>query len=313
MRLCFIIEDRYRNDGMPLAVARQLGEWGHEVDLLAPQSSVARVSALATEAAYDAWVLKTVSEGPGLSLLEAAAAWGATTINEARAIRRVRDKAVAAALASRCGLPFPLTYFAAAPELLDKVPGEHYPLVVKPVNGSSGRSVYLVKTPGELTEVMRNVAGEGFMLAQPYVANAGVDLKVYSIGGDLHATVQPSPLHPDNAVAARHVPLAADLARLVAEVGTVFGLDLYGVDVVEGPAGWMVVDVNDFPSFSCVPDAAARVAATILRLAQKGRDRSLTLARRATDAKVVADGSPMPDETAPAALFAGPDDLAVAT
>jgi ribosomal protein S6--L-glutamate ligase len=294
MRLCFIVEDRYRNDGMPLAVARQLGEWGHEVDLLAPQSSVARVSALVSEAAYDAWVLKTVSEGPGLSLLEAAAAWGVTTINDARAIRPVRDKAVAAAVAGRHGLPVPLTYFAAAPELLDKVPAEHYPLVVKPVSGSSGRSVYLVKTPRELAGVEGDIAGEGFMLAQPYIANPGVDFKVYNTGGDLYATIQPSPLHPDIEVPPRTVPLSADLARLVADVGTIFGLDLYGVDVVEGPDGWVIVDVNDFPSFHFVPDAEARVARTILRLADHGRRRSPKVLPRT-------------------ALVSDPDDLTVAT
>jgi ribosomal protein S6--L-glutamate ligase len=311
MRLCFIVEDRYRNDGMPLAVARQLGEWGHQVDLLAPQSSVARVSALVKEGAYDAWVLKTVSEGPGLSLLEAAAAWGVTTINDARAIRPVRDKAVAAAVAGRHGLPFPLTYFAAAPELLDKVPAEHYPLVVKPVNGSSGRSVYLVKNPRELAEVEGNVTGEGFMLAQPYVANPGVDFKVYNTGGELYATVQPSPLHPDIAVPPRTVPLSADLARLVVDVGRIFGLDLYGVDVVEGPEGWVVVDVNDFPSFRCVPDAVARVARTILRLADHGRGLSPALA--GTEVGVAGDGSGIADRLAPAALISGPDDLTVAT
>ena len=34
MRLCFIVERVYRQDGMPLRVAEQLLDWGHEVDLL---------------------------------------------------------------------------------------------------------------------------------------------------------------------------------------------------------------------------------------------------------------------------------------
>jgi ribosomal protein S6--L-glutamate ligase len=314
MRLCFIVEDRYRHDGMPLAVARQLEEWGHAVDLLTPQTSVARVSTLITEGAYDAWVLKTVSEGPGLSLLEAAAAWGATTINDAQSIRRVRDKAVAAAVAGRRGLPFPLTYFAAAPELLGKVPDEHYPLVVKPVNGSAGRSVYLVHTPRELAETVSNMAGERFMLAQPYVTNPGVDLKVYNTGGDLYATRQPSPLHPDIDVPPRNVALPADLAQLVADIGAVFGLELYGVDVVEGPDGWVVVDVNDFPSFHCVPDAVARVATTILRLADHhDRGRPAALARAAR-VEGTGEGSNAADCLASAAaLVAVPDDVMAAT
>jgi ribosomal protein S6--L-glutamate ligase len=63
------------------------------------------------------------------------------------------------------------------------------------------------------------------------------------------------------------VPLSAEVAAIAVEVGVVYGLDLYGVDVVLGPDGPMVVDVNDFPSFRQVPDATARVARAVLALA----------------------------------------------
>ncbi|MCQ4042541.1 RimK family alpha-L-glutamate ligase [Streptantibioticus rubrisoli] len=271
MRLCFIVEDCYRRDSMPLAVARQLAAWNHHIDVFEPGRSIARVSDLAHQSTHDAWILKTVSGGPGLSVLEAVAASGLTTINDARAIRLVRDKAVAAAVARRAGLSFPLTYFAAAPTLLDQIPDEHYPLVVKPTGGNSGRAVRLVTRPTELSDVAGSLAGEGFLLAQPYVVNPGVDVKVYSIGGELHATVHRSPLHPGVAVRGHRTTVTSELARLTTAVGEVFGLDLYGVDLLEGPDGWVVVDVNDFPSFRCVPDAIERVARRILRLAAVGR------------------------------------------
>ena len=60
---------------MPVAVAEQLVAWGHEVELLEPQTTITCLSALAKET-YDAYVLKTVSDGPGLSLVEAAEAAG---------------------------------------------------------------------------------------------------------------------------------------------------------------------------------------------------------------------------------------------
>ncbi|MDT7706208.1 MAG: hypothetical protein QOG20_1815 [Pseudonocardiales bacterium] len=270
MNLCFIVEDCYRLDTMPLAVARRLAEWGHDVDVFEPANALSRVSELFRENRHDAWVLKSVSDGPGLSLLEAAAASGVRTINDARAVRPVRDKAIAAAIARRHSLPFPLTYFAAVPELLRTVPAEHYPLVVKPANGSSGRGVRLVNSPTELAARL-GAGGEGWLLAQSYVANPGVDIKVYDTGGELHAAVQRSPLHPDVLVDTQTVALPDELAELVTDVGKAFNLDLYGVDVVEGPEGWVVVDVNDFPSFTSVPDAAARVARTVLRLATEGR------------------------------------------
>jgi ribosomal protein S6--L-glutamate ligase len=271
MRLCFIVEDCYRRDRMPLAVARRLAEWGHHVDVFEPRGSIARISEMAYENTHDAWILKTVSGGPGLSVLDAAAASGLTTINDAHAIRLVRDKAVAAAVARRTGLPFPLTFFAAAPALLPQIPAEHYPLLVKPSNGNSGRALHLVTERAALADCADLLAGEGFLLAQPYVPNPGVDFKVYSIGGELYATIQRSPLHPDVPVRGHTVALTPELARLTAAVGDVFGLDLYGVDLLEGPDGWVVVDINDFPSFRYVPDAVVLVARCILRLAASRR------------------------------------------
>src|SRR5438067_9461701 len=113
MRLCFLVEEQYRYDGMPLDVIGQLSAWGHQVDVVWPGRSLIRISEAIRAGSHDAWVLKTVSGGPGMTLLEAAAAVGLTTVNDARVIRGVRDKALAAVLAARSGLPVPPTYVAA--------------------------------------------------------------------------------------------------------------------------------------------------------------------------------------------------------
>jgi ribosomal protein S6--L-glutamate ligase len=259
---------------MPLAVVRRLRSWGHRVDVVEPGRGVVDLDALLARD-HDAWVLKTVSGGPGLSLFDAAAAVGITTVNDARAVHTVRDKAVGAALARRHGLPFPETRFAASADLLDQLDPDLGPLVVKPAAGNSGRAVHLVRGPHDLAAVRGKLRGEGFLLIQPYVPNPGVDYKVYSLGGELHATVRTSPLHPDRRVTPREVPLPDDLAQAVTRIGEVYGLDLFGVDAVEGPDGWTIVDVNDFPSFRAVPDAVARVSATVLRLAGAGRGSAL--------------------------------------
>jgi ribosomal protein S6--L-glutamate ligase len=270
MRLCFLVEEQYRHDGMPIEVIRQLKAWDHQVDVVRPGSSLMRLPEVVRAGSHDAWVLKTVSGGPGLSLLEAAASVGLTTVNDARSIRGVRDKAVAAAIGRSRGLPMPLTYAAARPELLAEIPDSEFPLVVKPANGSSGRAVLLLSSPDQLARIRPELAGEGMLIAQPYVPNSGVDLKVYCVGGELYATERASPLHPGRPVRERRVPLSAEVAGIAAEVGAVYGLDLYGLDVLLGPEGPVVVDVNDFPSFRQVPDAAARVARAILELARTG-------------------------------------------
>ncbi|MGA5559899.1 ATP-grasp domain-containing protein [Streptomyces platensis] len=274
MRLCFLVEEQYRHDGMPLEVIHQLRSWGHQVDVLWPGRSLIRISEAIQAGSHDAWVLKTVSGGPGLTLLEAAASVGLTTVNDVRAIRGVRDKALAAVIARGKGLPVPVTYAAARPEEFAEIAEEEFPLVVKPADGSSGRAVRLVATPDRLLEpdgpAGPEGAGGGLLIAQPYVANSGTDLKVYSVAGELYATERCSPLHPAHAVRERQVPLTPEVARITAEIGAVFGLDLYGVDILLGPDGPVVVDINDFPSFRQVPDAVARVSAAVLDLARNG-------------------------------------------
>lgn len=268
-RLCFIVEERYENDVMPGAVVDVLRSCGHRVDVLRPNGTVTDLwELLPTDVArYDAFVLKTVSEGPGLSLLEAAGAAGVTTVNDYRAIRLARDKAVAAVRARAAGIPFPRTWFASRTALLDQIPADAYPLVIKPNNGSSLKDVYRVDSPQELARLA--IDDTARMLAQPYLPNPGHDLKLYNTGDEVFATVKRSPLHPGAHVVEEQITVPPELRNLARAVGRVFGLDIYGLDVVETAAGYMVLDVNDFPSFGKVPQAAWRLARTVLRVTRR--------------------------------------------
>ena len=268
-RLCFIVEERYENDVMPGAVVDVLRSCGHHVDVLRPNGTVTDLwDLLPTDAArYDAFVLKTVSEGPGLSLLDAAAAAGVTTVNDYRAIRLARDKAVAAVRARAAGIPFPKTWFASRTGLLDQIPADAYPLVIKPNNGSSLKDVYRVDSSEELARLAIDDGTR--MLAQPYLANPGYDLKLYNSGDEVFATVKRSPLHPGADVVEEQVPVTPELRTLARAVGRVFGLDIYGIDVIRTDEGYMVLDINDFPSFGNVPQAAWRLARTVLRVTRR--------------------------------------------
>ena len=283
MRLCFIVEGVYRHDGMPRLVAERLLDRGHEVDLLEPDATVTALGELPGRP-YDAWVLKTVSEGPGLSLLEAAAAAGVPTVNDARAIRRVRDKAVAAAWARVYGLPIPRTWFVTRRALLEQIPETEYPLVVKPVNGSRGRAVTLLRRRADIVELALGDAGDCFLLAQRYVPNAGWDVKLYNTGLGIHAVRRPSPLGRRVGAPDRPIRVTEELRRLALEVGRLYGLDIYGVDVIGTEAGWMVVDVNDFPSFGHIPDAPAVVAESILQIVGRTQVVGRPMVRRAVSA-----------------------------
>src|SRR2546421_179793 len=279
MRFCFIIEERYRNEPMPMVIADQLRQWGHAVDELEPETMVTNLSALPSYG-YDAYVLKTVSDGPGLIILEAAEAAGILTINNSRSIRLVRDKAVAATFARAHGLPIPPTYFVAHPRLLRQIPIEDYPLVVKPSNGSSCKGVYLLNSPADVTALEDAETTESFFLAQRYAENTGFDMKVYVTGREVYAAVaKKSPLHPD--MKEHFVPLTPQIRKLALQVGTLFGLDIYGLDVVETPQGPAIVDINDFPSFGGVPRAVVRVSEYVLHAAKRAEMQRVARVERA--------------------------------
>jgi ribosomal protein S6--L-glutamate ligase len=268
MRFCFIIEAQYRNEPLPIVIADQLLKWGHEVDLLEPDVTVTRLDDL-TQQGYDAYVLRTQSDGPGMSILDAVEAVGIPTINNSRSIRLVRDKAVASVFARAHGVPIPLTYFVAHPRLLKQIPEENFPLVVKPTNGSSGRDIFLIDSPADLAKLQLVETNARFFLAQQYVENRGFDIKLYVVGTEVFAVAKRSPLHPEVRVDKRLIPITLELRNLGLLVGRLFGLDIYGLDVVETREGPMVVDINDFPSFGQVPHAVSLVSWEIVQIASR--------------------------------------------
>ena len=67
------------------------------------------------------------------------------------------------------------------------------------------------------------------------------------------------------------IPLRLEWRKLARRVGEIFGLEIYGLDVVETSNGPVVVDINDFPSFGHVPGAVSRVSDYILHIAEQAR------------------------------------------
>jgi ribosomal protein S6--L-glutamate ligase len=55
-----------------------------------------------------------------------------------------------------------------------------------------------------------------------------------------------------------------ELVRLVRRCGEVFGLDLYGVDLVKTPKGYSVIEVNCFPGYKGVPQGGERISKFVL-------------------------------------------------
>lgn len=105
---------------------------------------------------------------------------------------------------------------------------------------------------------------DGPYLVEELIKHDGSDRKLYVAGDRVSGLLKPSTLthgHTTQGVPFEVHPELADLARRT--LGHL-GLHLAGVDVVIGPDGPVVVDVNAFPGYRGVEGAAAAVADHLL-------------------------------------------------
>jgi ribosomal protein S6--L-glutamate ligase len=117
----------------------------------------------------------------------------------------------------------------------------------------------------------------GIVFAQSYVKTGRKDLKVFGIGDDVFG-VRKEFASDSFLKAGQPAPLSAQIVDLALRCRRAFGLELYGLDVAETDGGPQVIDVNYFPGYRGVPDAANRLADYIFYRAKAAGPR--TSARR---------------------------------
>jgi ribosomal protein S6--L-glutamate ligase len=195
-----------------------------------------------------------------LDTLGALEARGVSVMNRPAAIASVLDKAWMAEALAAAGVPSPATFSVARGDIAQAAERAGFPAVVKPVNGDNGRGISILWSS---TDASRLAWSEPRALVQPYVQSNGRDLKLYVAGGAVWGVEKPSPLGGDPSPA-RRVSLTDEARALAIRCGELFGLDIYGVDCLATPADLCVIEVNDFPNYSEVPEADVRIADLVL-------------------------------------------------
>jgi ribosomal protein S6--L-glutamate ligase len=202
-----------------------------------------------------------------LTLAAHAEASGVPTVNACAATERVRDKAAMAIALTRAGVPCPSTLIGSPAALEAELGPDDFPLILKPVFGDNSEGLVLV----DCHEHLRAVAWhDGVAIAQHFLPSDGLDLKLYVIGDRVFAVRKPSPfLTTRTQDEARSVPapVTPALRELALRCGRLFGLELFGVDCIEGPDGPLVIEVNEFPNYTGVPGADDLLADHVLSLA----------------------------------------------
>src|SRR5215203_3428649 len=230
----------------------------------------------------------------GLGLLAATSALGVVAINAPRSIELVRNKIAMHAVLQEHEMPLPKTWFASDVAVFRSLPLDCFPLVVKPYDGDGSIGLALLRRPEDV-ELLPDFRGnKSLYLAQEYLETEGWDLKLYGIGSQVWAVRKPSSVTfsgPGPAALmpterAEMVEVDAELRDIALTCGRACGLELWGVDVAMTKDRPYVIEVNDFPTYSGIPEAGALIAQhTLTRIQsdvvvrQAGRGRMMSVVR----------------------------------
>lgn len=215
---------------------------------------------------HDLYLLK--SHAPAaLSLAGVLDAQGASVLNPVGSCLAAQDKVVASARLAAFAVPTPRTWASAEPARLARTVGGGA-LVVKPYNGYHGTGVAFLDHGEELRVLP---ATDTAVIVQERILGDH-DLKVYVIGEEAFG-VRKAFDPTSHGRAGRAVALSPEVELVARRCGAAFGFGLYGIDVVETDLGPVVIDVNHFPGYKGVPDAAERLCAYVLEFV----DGSITL------------------------------------
>src|SRR5437899_3315557 len=243
-------------------VMRALAEAGVVVDLVHPAAGVVDLSTVRVE--HDLYVLKQQS-GLATSIAGVLHAQGAAIVNPYPVTLALRDKIVTARILQAAGVPTPVTYVARRLEQLAPLLDEG-PLIVKPYQGTEGFGVRIVRN---LAELAAAPAGKEPLFAQRYHPPQGRDRKIYSIGDRLFGVKK---IFPARTEAEKHgepfIP-ARELCEITLRCSRAFGIDLFGIDIVESEGRPYVVDMSSMPGFKGVPDAPSHLASYLYDTAKR--------------------------------------------
>lgn len=212
--------------------------------------------------------------GQGVAVVSHLEAMGVPVVNDSAAIRRARDKLLALQVMVSNGIRVPRTVLARGPmqvdQALEMVGGP--PVVLKLLQGTQGVGVILAETRGAAASTLDALWGLGQdVLVQEYVVeSAGRDVRALIVGGRIVAAMRRqartgewrSNIHLGGV--GTRVELDSSYAGAATAAARAVGLDVAGVDLLEGRDGPLVTEVNASPGFEglervCGVDAAGAI------------------------------------------------------
>ena len=257
--------------------AQLLGHTAEAVDFRRVRAAVACATDPLT--AFDAFVVRTMPPGSleqvvfRMDVLHRLEAHGIPVLNPPRALETCVDKYLATARLEAAGLPVPPTAVCqdadSALEAFADLGGD---VVLKPLFGSEGRGMVRISDPELAWRTFRTLERTQCVLyLQQFVRHPGWDLRVFVLGGRVLAAMRRYAnggwrTNIAQGGKGEAVRLTSEEERLALAAAEAVGTPVAGVDLLPGPGGWYVLEVNAVPGWRALaPVSGVDVAAELVR------------------------------------------------
>ena len=202
----------------------------------------------------------------GVAVLRHIEQLGIWTANTGQGILQSRDKLQASQILARNRIPVPKTVYVRdildIEQAIETVGG--LPVVVKVTQGTQGDGVFLRHTAFEVRNLVQGLLMTGkSVLVQEYISEShGKDIRALVVGDKVVACMRRrargrefrSNYHLNGTV--EKVQLPEGYAEAACRAARVLGLNIAGVDLLEGNDGPLVLEVNSSPGLEGIEKAS---------------------------------------------------------
>lgn len=203
---------------------------------------------------YSIVLERSLSQSRGMYLLHALEQLGIPTLNRYEVAALCNDKYLTTAALLRAHIPTPRTLLAFTPEAaLRALDDIGYPAVLKPVVGSWGRLLARVNDRDAAEAILEHKETLGsyqhsIFYIQEYIAKPGRDIRAFVVGNRTICAIYRSSEHwvtnTARGAVATNCPVTPELDDLCRAAARAVGGGILAVDVLEGPRGLLVNEIN---------------------------------------------------------------------
>ena len=269
---------------------------GHEVDIIKYRDCYASIEKSQPMVwrdgeplvGYDAVIPRIASSMTryGASIVRQFEMQGIYTMTSSIAIVRSRDKLRSMQLLARAGVGIPKTVVsrgaADVDNLIDHLGGA--PVIIKLARGTHGNGVVLAESKKAAKSVLQafyvmDQDGTNILLQEFVKESAGMDIRVFVVGGKVIASMKRQSLDDDfrsnlhQGGAGEKVKLTDEERKTAIKAAKSMGLNLAGVDLLRSERGPVVLEVNSSPGFGIAEVTGRDVATPIIEYVERNAKR----------------------------------------